>query len=403
MNNRSIIMSLLLSSALVASAASDYSTVSGTVYDADDITGTTVFAGDILFNPRSQVFTNADGLVLVNSSRNVRLVDGYFSTTLYGGMYDLVLNGCTNEVTLSGGTDYDLGTLLVGVENGKVIVNSYGGGGSTNITDSGTDVGFAGGATFGGPIVAPSVMNVAGTHYIIHDENGWGIDTTPGAGYSLRVLSAINAGGSIVSGGNGSAFNKTAINGKATYTTGAALFSINPATGQAVSALKVVGTNGADFTVDAAGNLTATGQVHTLAAGSANTLVVTNGRVGIGRIPSNGTLDVLGTLYASGIIYEAADGPFSHYGRNKWWSSTDGTSYWTKNDGTTTLFAITNGSASVPTNLLVGGTIYGNGAGLTNITLTGPTNDAPVDTATVKAWVNFTNSTGGVFKYPLYQ
>jgi hypothetical protein len=36
--------------------------------------------------------------------------------------------------------------------------------------------------------------------------------------------------------------------------------------------------------------------------------------------------------------------------------------------------------------------------------ITGPTNSvAPGNTSTIKAWVNYTNSTGGVFKMPLYQ
>lgn len=45
----------------------------------------------------------------------------------------------------------------------------------------------------------------------------------------------------------------------------------------------------------------------------------------------------------------------------------------------------------------------GNACGLTNMVLNGPTNTPPVDTTTPKAWANFTNSSGGVFKIPLYQ
>jgi hypothetical protein len=270
---RLALLSLFLSAPTLLAASLDYSTVSGTVYDADDITGTTVFSGNILFNPRSQVFTNADGLVLVNSSRNVRLVDGYFSTTLYSGMYDLVLNGCTNEVTLSGGTDYDLGTLLVGVENGKVIVNSYGGGGSTNITDSGTNVVLQGGATMAGTLKVTA----------------------------LNPLDGLNAVAQVADFNYASSFRPT---------------------------------------------------------GNASRDLGNTGRQWRNTYSSNG--------WFSGVI------------------------------------TATNSITSL-SNIISGGTYHGNGEGLTNITLTGPTNDAPVDTATVKAWVNFTNSTGGVFKYPLYQ
>jgi hypothetical protein len=50
------------------------------------------------------------------------------------------------------------------------------------------------------------------------------------------------------------------------------------------------------------------------------------------------------------------------------------------------------------------GTYYGNDSGLTNVVISGPTNATPpADTTTIKAWANFTNSSGGVFKIPLYQ
>jgi len=64
---------------------------------------------------------------------------------------------------------------------------------------------------------------------------------------------------------------------------------------------------------------------------------------------------------------------------------------------------------SVPVNLtnlanIFVGTFIGNGAGLTNIIFCGPTNATPpADPVTIKAWANFTNASGGVFKLPLYQ
>ena len=46
----------------------------------------------------------------------------------------------------------------------------------------------------------------------------------------------------------------------------------------------------------------------------------------------------------------------------------------------------------------------GDGSGLTNLSFAGYTNAVPpTNTTVVKAWLNFTNATGGVFKMPLYQ
>jgi hypothetical protein len=66
-------------------------------------------------------------------------------------------------------------------------------------------------------------------------------------------------------------------------------------------------------------------------------------------------------------------------------------------------FASGNSSSSN----LWNGSFHGNGAGLTNVTAlyyTGITNSIPpANTTIVRAWVNFTNAAGGVFKMPLYQ
>ncbi len=46
----------------------------------------------------------------------------------------------------------------------------------------------------------------------------------------------------------------------------------------------------------------------------------------------------------------------------------------------------------------------GDGSGLTNLSFTGYTNAIPpTNTTVVRAWLNFTNAAGGVFKMPLYQ
>lgn len=62
---------------------------------------------------------------------------------------------------------------------------------------------------------------------------------------------------------------------------------------------------------------------------------------------------------------------------------------------------------AVFTNSVSAGLFNGNGSGLTNLnaaSLTGATNSTiPANTNTIRAWVNFTNVTGGVFKMPLYQ
>jgi hypothetical protein len=50
------------------------------------------------------------------------------------------------------------------------------------------------------------------------------------------------------------------------------------------------------------------------------------------------------------------------------------------------------------------GSFSGDGSAVTNMVITGPTNaTAPGNTTTPKAWANFTNSSGGVFKVALYQ
>lgn len=47
---------------------------------------------------------------------------------------------------------------------------------------------------------------------------------------------------------------------------------------------------------------------------------------------------------------------------------------------------------------------FSGGCQLTNMVMNGPTNSTvPADAVTIKAWANFTNSSGGVFKMPLYQ
>ena len=52
----------------------------------------------------------------------------------------------------------------------------------------------------------------------------------------------------------------------------------------------------------------------------------------------------------------------------------------------------------------IGDTYVGNGGGITNVILVGPTNATlPANELTPVAWANFTNSTGGTFKLPLYQ
>jgi hypothetical protein len=116
------------------------------------------------------------------------------------------------------------------------------------------------------------------------------------------------------------------------------------------------------------GAINATGQVHRLEAGGANTLVITNGRVGVGAANPTTSLDVIGnaTVYT---LNAAADGVIRHLARNQWRSHADGTMSWTKNDGTTKLMSNTNGSLSVPANVIAGGQFTGHGGGLTNLPL----------------------------------
>ena len=77
-------------------------------------------------------------------------------------------------------------------------------------------------------------------------------------------------------------------------------------------------------------------------------------------------------------------------------------------NGTPTTFAsyATNGAinASLDADGKLTGNFTGDGSGLTNLRFAGTTNAVPpANTTLVKAWLNFTNVTGGVFKLPLYQ
>jgi hypothetical protein len=59
----------------------------------------------------------------------------------------------------------------------------------------------------------------------------------------------------------------------------------------------------------------------------------------------------------------------------------------------------------VSNNLIVGGSITGNGLNLTNLNLSisGTNATPPEDGATIKAWMNVTLPDGTVWKAPLYQ
>jgi len=49
------------------------------------------------------------------------------------------------------------------------------------------------------------------------------------------------------------------------------------------------------------------------------------------------------------------------------------------------------------------GSVHADSIAVGSMVMSGPTNAAPSNTTTIRAWANFTNSAGGVFKYPLYQ
>jgi hypothetical protein len=124
----------------------------------------------------------------------------------------------------------------------------------------------------------------------------------------------------------------------------------------------------------------------TIENGSADTLVVTNSQVGIGKVPTSAWgLDVARSLNAAyinsgGSVVASAGSVFQHSGRNRWNSPADGTMTWTKADDTTILMSNTNG------------TLYVNGGGITDIPLGGlSTNGAttgyvPKFNGTTVAW-----------------
>lgn len=142
-------------------------------------------------------------------------------------------------------------------------------------------------------------------------------------------------------------------------------------------------------TIDAA-RLPTTNSSWKFEAGSANTLVVTNGRVGIGLIEPtspltvNGHTKISGNLSAYG-LYAGAGDEIAHNARNRWTSPANGTMAWANAAGTI-LMANTNGSLYVPTNLTVGGLFTGSGAGLTNL---------PYDALSDAAKASITNAAAG--------
>jgi hypothetical protein len=284
----------------------DYGSYSTATTNLITATGATINANDTQTNLTSFLVGSAvdgtvDDLTVLGQQTNSG------SLTVVSNIMAAVLTGALDGTNISDGT----------ITSNKLAFAIGAGGGSTNTVDSGTNVGFQGGATFGGPIVAPSVRNAAGTHYFTNDVNGFGLDAAPVNGRVLTIGGSVSAAQFRDTGSGGNFFYRAKINGLSGYTSGDPLFYVTPATGQTVPAFQANSTNGTE-------GLT----------------VQPNGRVDIG----------------------------------------------------------TNGI-----NVASGGTFSGNGAGLTNLVLTGPTNTAPVDTATVKAWANFTNSAGDLFKYPLYQ
>ncbi len=98
---------------------------------------------------------------------------------------------------------------------------------------------------------------------------------------------------------------------------------------------------------------------------------------------------------------------------NKTWFTTlnGGTIYFAGNTYPTNVFDLSGDYRSSENTNHVGqfsgllsGIFSGNFGTLTNVSLTGATNaTSPANSATVRAWVNWTNATGGVFKMPLYQ
>lgn len=73
--------------------------------------------------------------------------------------------------------------------------------------------------------------------------------------------------------------------------------------------------------------------------------------------------------------------------------------------GNANLYSLTIGNGDLAHGAgVVIASLKGDGRSITNQILQGPTNGtAPGDAATIKAWANFTNASGGVFKLPLYQ
>lgn len=121
----------------------------------------------------------------------------------------------------------------------------------------------------------------------------------------------------------------------------------------------------AGLTFISGGGIRATSAVAvTVEAGSKNTLVVTNGMVGVGTSSPSVALDVSGGVRASGLIRSdtgfysngsiiaGAGQSIGHDQRNRWYSSASGEMRWTDNTGTTRLMANTNGTLYVPTNVV---------------------------------------------------
>jgi hypothetical protein len=137
---------------------------------------------------------------------------------------------------------------------------------------------------------------------------------------------------------------------------------------------------------------------------SGSSLLVRSGGIDRASVNSTGAVAAASfTVVNGGSTYGYIDGAGNLYGQSL--NVTGGAI----NGGTSTLTTVKVGSGGLTAN---NGTITNLTASKVVVTnlifygsgFTGTTNaTAPSNTSTVRAWVNFTNSTGGVFKMPLYQ
>jgi len=319
--------------------------------------GDVTAAGDNVFTGTSNAFTGAVGIGTLNV--NTQLVDVLEFTSLLGTLY---------------GTNIAAGQIDTNHLTAAAYAALAGGGSITNPID-GYTITNAPSVSTASLIVTGSVTNVLGEtiierNFMVRSNLIVTGGTTNMLGYSI-FTNGVSGDGSGWTGVIAAKFNTIDMTNTYQSTGFDPVYvsaggdselvvdgSINTGPWGVTSGTLTVGTN---LTMTSGANPSLR-----VVAGSANTLVVTNGRVGILRTTPTTPLDVTGSIQCSGSFYTSlnvqagGEYAFYHISRNRWYSPADGTMVWTKAAGlyaTNILLSVTNGSVYVPTNLNVNSAI----------------------------------------------